>query len=86
MRVNIGTSYLLLSGNSRATAMIDNSYTKSEDEQVLLGITTDSNLSFENHINSICRKVNQKLKALTRITPYMNIQRLKTIMRSFVTS
>ena len=86
MRVNTGKSYLLLSGYSRATAMIDNSYTKSEDEQVLLGITTDSNLSFENHINSICRKVNQKLKALTRITPYMNIQRLKTIMRSFVTS
>ena len=42
-------------------ATIDNSYIKSEDEQVLLGVTIDSNLSFEKHINSICRKVIQKL-------------------------
>ena len=65
MKVNTGKSYLLLSSNSRATATIDNSYT--EDEQVLLGVTIDSNLTFENHINSICKKANQKLNALTRI-------------------
>ena len=43
-------------GNSRATSTIDNSCIKSKDEQVLLGITVDSNLTFENHINSICKK------------------------------
>ena len=53
MKVNIGKSHLLLSGNSIATAKIDNSYIESEDEQVLLGVTTDSNLTFESHINSI---------------------------------
>ena len=65
MKVNTGKSYLLLSSNFRATATIDNSYT--EDEQVLLGVTFDSNLTFENHINSICKKANQKLNALARI-------------------
>ena len=65
MKVNTGKSYLLLSSDSRATATIDNSYT--EDEQVLLGVTIDSNLTFENHINSICKKANQKLNALARI-------------------
>ena len=65
MKVNTGKSYLLLSSNSRATATIDNSYT--EDEQVLLGVTIDSNLTFENHVNSICKKANQKLNALARI-------------------
>ena len=65
MKVNTGKSYLLLSSNSRATATIDNSYT--EDEQVLLGVAIDSNLTFENHINSICKKANQKLNALARI-------------------
>ena len=45
------------------------SYTESEDEQVLLGITIDSNLTFENHINSICKKANKELNALARITP-----------------
>ena len=65
MKVNTGKSYLLLSSNPRATTTIDNSYT--EDEQVLLGITIDSNLTFENHVNSICKKANQKLNALARI-------------------
>ena len=57
-----------------------------EDEQVLLDITIDSNLTFENHINSICKKASQKLNALARIAPYMNIQKRRTIMKSFVTS
>ena len=86
MKVNTGKSHLLPSGNSRATATTDNSYIESEDEQVLLSITIDSNLTFENHINSICKKASQKLNALARITPYMNIQKRRTIMKSFVPS
>ena len=85
MKVNTGKSHLLLSGISRATATIDNSYIESEDEQVLLGITIDSNLTFKNHINSIFKKVSQKLNALARIAPYMNIQKRRTIMNSFLT-
>ena len=86
MKVNTGKGHLLLSGNSRATATIGNSYIESEDEQVLLGITIDSNLIFESRINSICKKANQKLNALARMAPYMNIQKRRTIMKSFVTS
>ena len=86
MKVSTGKSHLLLSGNSRATATIDNSYIESEDEQVLLGTTIDSNLTFENHIRNICKKASQKLNALARIAPYMIIQKRRTIMKSFVTS
>ena len=86
MIVNTGKSHLLLSGNSRATATIENSYVESEDEKVLLGKTIDSNLTFENHINSICKKASRKLSALARIAPHMNIQKRRTIMKSFVTS
>ena len=82
MKVNTGKSHLLHSGSSRATVSIDNSYIESEDELVLLGITVDSNLTFENHINSICKKASQKLNALARIAPYMNIQKQRTIMKS----
>ena len=86
MKVNTGKSHLLLSSNSRATATIDNSYIKLEDEQILLGITIDSNLNFENDINSICKKASQKSNALEGITPYMNKQKRRTILKSFVTS
>ena len=67
-------------------AAIGNSYIESEDEQVFLGITIDFKLTFENHINSICKNARQKLNALARITPYMNIKKQRIIMKSFVTS
>ena len=46
MKVNAGKSHLLVSGNVRATAKIHKKYTESEKEQVLLGITIDSNLTY----------------------------------------
>ena len=45
MKVNTNKSRLLVSGNVRATAKIDNYYTESEKEQVLLVTTIDSNLT-----------------------------------------
>ena len=86
MKVNTGKSHLLVSANVRATAKIDNNDTGSEKEQVLLGITIDSNLTFENHINNICKRASQKLNALARVVPYMNIQKRRIIMKSFLTS
>ena len=67
MKVNTCKSHLLVSGNVRAKAKIDNNYIESEKEQVLLGITIDSNLTFENHINNICKKASQNLAGLARV-------------------
>ena len=65
---------------------IDSNYIESEREQVLLSITIDSNLTFENRINNICKRASQKLNALARVAPYMNMQKKIIIMKSFVTS
>ena len=62
MKEDTGKNYLLLSDNSRATTTIENSYIELEDEQELLGITIDSYLTFQNHINSICKKSKSKFK------------------------
>ena len=86
MKVNTGRSHLLLLGNSRATTTIDNCYIESEYKQVSLAIIIYSNHTFENHINIICNKASQKLNALARITPYMSLQKRRTIIKSFVTS
>ena len=82
MKVNTGKCHLLVSRNVRATAEIDSNYIESEKEQVFLGITIDSNLTFENHVNNICQKSN----SLARFVPYMNMQKRRIIMKSFVTS
>ena len=53
MGVKAGKNHLLLSSSSRDMAAINNSYIESENE--IPDISIDSNLSFENHINSICK-------------------------------
>ena len=78
-------SHLLVSGNVRATAKIDNNYIESEKEQVLLGIKIDSNHTFESHINNICKSVSQKLNVLARVLVYRYIEK-RINMKSFVTS
>ena len=60
MKVNTDKSHLLLSGNVSLTSNIDNKLIESENEQVLLGVTIDSNLSFQKHINNLCKKASQK--------------------------
>ena len=86
MKVNTGKSHLLLSSNSRTRCTIGNNYIESKDEQVLPGIAIDSNLTSESCINSICKKASQKLNALARITPYMNMQKRRAIMKFFAIS
>ena len=77
MNVNTVKSHLLVSGNVRATAKIDNNYIETEKRQVLLSIMIDCNLTFENHINNICKKASQKLNALARVASYMNMQKVE---------
>ena len=86
MKVNTDKSHLLLSGNVSLTSNIDNKLIESENEQVLLGVTIDSNLSFEKHINNLCKKASQKLNALARISGYINFQKRRVIMKSFIIS
>ena len=78
MKVNTDKRHLLLSRNTKQTSNIENNIIKSEMKQELLGITLDSNLSFEEHVNNICRKASQKLNTLTRISSYMDIQKRRS--------
>ena len=86
MKMNTDKSHLLLSGNTKLISNIDNNLIESEKEQVLLGITVDSNLSFEEHINNLCKKASQKLNTLATISGYMDIQKCRTLVKSFIMS
>ena len=84
MKVNTGKSHLLVSGNVRSKAKIDNNYIESEKEQMLLGITIDSNLTFENHINNICKRASHKLNAQARVAQYINMEKRIIIRKSLI--
>ena len=61
MKTNSGKSHILFSGNDNVSATIDNHTIISENKNELLGIILDSKLSFEDHINNLCKKGSQKL-------------------------
>ena len=84
-KANTDKSQLWVSGSNKLTANIDN-VTESEDNQILLGKTIDSNLSFNKHINNSCKNASAKLNAPARISGYMDLPKGPMIMKSFITS
>ena len=86
MKANTEKSHLLLSDSNRLTANIDGIVIESEYNQILLGITIDSNLAFNRHIDNLCKKASTKLNVLSRISGYMDLPKRWVIMKSFTTS
>ena len=86
MKANTDKSHILLSGKIKQAANIDGHKILSENEQKLLGVTIDSNLTFEIHFINLCTKASAKLNALARIAGYMDITKRRIIMKSFITS
>ena len=85
MKANSGKSHLLMSGTETTHANVDGSMIKSSQKEILLGINLDSELKFEDHVNFMCKKASQKLYALSRIAPFMDLKQGRS-MKAFVES
>ena len=64
----------------------DNLIIKNVSEKNILGITVDNKLTFKSHLKNICKKANQKLNALARITKFTSLFQRKTLSNSFIKS
>ena len=61
---------MILSTNEPAKIQIEESLIESVKCEKLLGGKIDSNVSFDKHIKTICKKASNKLRALARVTSY----------------
>ena len=86
MKITSGKSHILSSGYDNVSANIDDHTIISENKNELLGIILDSKLSFEDHINNLCKKASQKLNALARIASYVCLEKRKTVMKAYIIS
>ena len=86
MKINPDKFHLLLSNTKDVKINICNETISSSSKEKLLGVTIDNNLSFEQHVEDLCKKANQKINALARIAYYMNLEQRKLILNSFITS
>ena len=68
IKANADKCPLLVSSDQSCTAKIEDFSIKNGTEETLLGAKFDSNLSFESHITSLCKKASQKLHAVARIS------------------
>ena len=59
---------------------------KSSKEEVILVITIDNKLSFDSHIRKMCKKSDQKLNALSRITTFLNKDQKSIIFNAMIKS
>ena len=81
MRENPDKCHLRTSA-SIAIKIKDNEILNSETEKLLL-VTIDNILTFNNHLQKILKKVNQKVHVLARITPCTSIPERKLLRNSF---
>ena len=56
------------------------------DSQKLLGVSIDKKLRFNDHVSNLCNKASQKLNALARFAPYMEVAKKRVLMKAFISS
>ena len=84
MKVNPDKFHLLFS--DRYQVDICNEKLSNTCSEKLLGIKIDNKLTFEEHIDRLCKKASQKVSALARISSLITFEQRKCIVNSFITS
>ena len=86
MKSNDGKCHLIVANQDNISITLGNECIGAEDSVELLGIKIAKNLNFNEHVSYLIRKGNQKLYALARISRYINQDKLKIIMKTFIQS
>ena len=83
---NSRKSHFLISPYETKSMQIQNLCIKASSSEELLGTKIDSNLTFYDHIISLCSNANKKLSALSRVSKYMGINKRRMLMKSYIFS
>ena len=86
MKANADKFHLLVTRDTDVTVKVGEFDVKSSREEKLLGVKIDSKPSFENHVSFLCKKTSQKLHTLARVVNFMDLAKLKSPMKAFITS
>ena len=86
MKSNNDKCHLIVTNNDNVTITIGNASIETSNTIELLGITIDNKLNFNEHISNLLKKGNQKLHALARISKYLDKDKLRIVMKTFIQS
>ena len=97
MKSNPDKSNFTWSTSKKVSLIVENKVINNSAHERLLGVKIDSKLSFNTHIDDICKKLNWtlssvslklslKVNALSRITPHLDFKQKKFLINSFFIS
>ena len=86
MRANANKCHFLVSSKETAVIEAQGNHIENSQFEKLLGITFDTNLTFNLHLNQMCKTASQKLNAIARVIPQMCLHKRKTVIKSFFMS
>ena len=88
MKLNEDKCHLMTFGgkSNEVSVKLGEANVKESKEVKLLGVIFDETLSFKQHVKTLCKKASQELHALARISCYMDTEKLKQVIQSFVLS
>ena len=85
-KANASKCHFFLSPYKPITIKTKRSAIESSNSEKLLGVTIDSKLSFDDRITILCRKISQKLHALSRVASHMSFNKKRILLKTFITS
>ena len=83
MKGNTDKCHLIVGKNNAQEFQAGKAFMKTCNCENLLGIKIDHKLTFDDHATKLCKKAYNKMKALDRATPFVNIEKEKVLMNSF---
>ena len=86
MKTNPDKFHFICSIDDKFNIIVENQKICNSPCEKLLSVRFDSKLTFDAHINDICKKAGLKLNALARITPYMNLNKKRLLLNAFLMS
>ena len=86
MKPNDDKCHLLVCNHDKLFVTLGNEKIVTTNSVELLGVTIDNKLNFTDHVSELCKKGNQKLHALARISKYLENDKLRIIMKTFIQS
>ena len=86
MKANPEKSHFPLSFKTPKKAYFGGALVESSSTEKLLELQVDSDLTFDEHISSICNKVAKKINVLSRLVNYMSLDKRRMVMKAFIES
>ena len=86
MKSNDDKCHLIIANNEEISLNLEHDIIRSSDSVKLLGVYIDKKLNFNQHVSKLCKKGNQKLHALARVSNYLSKDKLRILMKTFIES